>query len=154
MIADKAYAILEISNKGFASDCSLGLLVKKVDEPQVDLILNHLSGMITGGKQSQNREIASLGLKAVIADLPTGKGAQPLIKRCASVLIHGLQTQACSLVFLKRLHATLSQVNTFEVLLTLDSRKMVQDRPSDAVYSCLQLLSIDRLPQGYTIILY
>ena len=64
-----------------------------MEETQIELILTRLGSMITGGKQSQDRDIASLGLKAVVADLQAGKLAQPLVNNLTSVLIQGLQSK-------------------------------------------------------------
>lgn len=74
--------------------CSLGLLVKRVDEAQIDFLVNRLGGMVTAGKQAQDREISSLGLKAIVADLPpSSKGTQNVVKILSPLLLKGLASK-------------------------------------------------------------
>lgn len=49
--------------------CSLAPLVSKVKEPQVEVMVDSLCSNMTSSKE-QLRDISSMGLKAVIAELP------------------------------------------------------------------------------------
>ena len=49
--------------------CSLGALANNVGEDKVKLLLTSLCDKLISGKKESQRETASLGLKAVIADL-------------------------------------------------------------------------------------
>ena len=68
----------------------MGLLVKRISEANIEQIIVRLAKMVTTGKQAQEREISSLGLKAVVADLPRGKGAQNVAKNLTPTLIAAL----------------------------------------------------------------
>ena len=68
--------------------------MKRIDETQVDFLVGQLGKMVTAGKQAQEREISSLGLKAVVAELPTGKGAQNVATKLTPVLVAGLSSKA------------------------------------------------------------
>lgn len=74
----------------------MGLLVKRITEANTELIVVRLAKMVTSGKQHQEREISSLGLKAVVADLPSGRGAQNVAKKLTPTLITALNSKVSS----------------------------------------------------------
>ncbi len=53
--------------------CSLGALANNVGEDKVRSILTSLCDKLMSGKKDSQRETASLGLKAVIADLSASR---------------------------------------------------------------------------------
>ena len=58
--------------------CSLGALANNVGEDKVRTLLTSLCDKLMSGKKDSHRETASLGLKAVIADLsPASLAALP-----------------------------------------------------------------------------
>ena len=71
----------------------MGLLVKRIDEGNIEYIMFSLAKTVTSGKQPQEREISSLGLKAVVADLPSGKNALNVAKRLTPTLVSALESK-------------------------------------------------------------
>ena len=57
--------------------------------------------MATAGKQAQDREIACLGLKAIVAELPPDatKVADNVVKTLAPLLLKGLSSKVCRVNF-------------------------------------------------------
>jgi len=74
---------------------SLGLLVRKVEQGSVEALVHALGEQVTHGKDSQEKEIAGLGLRAVVADLPNGPVAVNMAKKLTPSLLAGLVSQVC-----------------------------------------------------------
>ena len=82
---------------------SLGLLVRKVADNRLQDISQNLCQRVTSesGKKAQQRDIASIGLKTVIAEV-SGTQATALVSFTTPLLIEGLSkpvsniTQACA----------------------------------------------------------
>lgn len=58
--------------------CSLAPLVSKVKEPQVETMVDVLCLNMTSSKE-QLRDISSMGLKTVIAELPLTSAGEPQV---------------------------------------------------------------------------
>lgn len=71
----------------------MGLLVKRIDEGNILVIVLSLAKTVTSGKQPQEREISSLGLKAVVAELPSGKSAISVVKALTPTLVTALDSK-------------------------------------------------------------
>lgn len=72
--------------------CSLGPLVKKVQEPQLQEIVDKLCAYVSQDKEDL-REIASIGLKTVIVQVPVNSAvAVNVCKRLVPRLLHHLES--------------------------------------------------------------
>ena len=76
--------------------CSLGLLVHKITDSRLQDIAESLCQRLTSvsGKKAQQRDIASIGLKTVIAEA-SGNQAQALVTITAPLLVDGLSKPVC-----------------------------------------------------------
>ncbi|CAA0840045.1 Cullin-associated NEDD8-dissociated protein 1 [Striga hermonthica] len=79
---------------GLAVKC-LAPLVKKIREQQVLEMTNKLCDKLLNGKE-QNRDIASIALKTIIAEVPTSSVAQSVLVSISPKLIRGITTQGMS----------------------------------------------------------
>ncbi|KAL9174874.1 hypothetical protein ABFS82_02G079200 [Erythranthe guttata] len=79
---------------GLAVKC-LAPLVKKVREQQVLEMTNKLCDKLLNGKE-QNRDIASIALKTIVAEVPTSSVAQSVLVSISPKLIRGITTQGMS----------------------------------------------------------
>ena len=84
-------------NTQLPSWCSLGLLARKVADARLQEITESLCQRVVSGKKEQQRDIASIGLKTVIAEVPAGSHATVLVGRMTPFLIEGIskQVRAC-----------------------------------------------------------
>lgn len=71
--------------------CSLGLLVKRIETSQIESLISQLGEKVTKSHKAQEKEIYSLALKAVVADLPTDK-ASNVVTKLAGALAAGLKS--------------------------------------------------------------
>lgn len=69
--------------------CSLAPLVKKVGEPRVVEMTNKLCDNLLNGKD-QHRDIASIALKTIIAEITTPSLAQSILISLSPQLIRGI----------------------------------------------------------------
>ncbi|KAL8527649.1 hypothetical protein ACS0TY_005482 [Phlomoides rotata] len=76
---------------GLAVKC-LAPLVKKVREQQVLEMTNRLCDKLLNGKE-QNRDIASIALKTIVAEVPNSSVAQSVLVSISPKLIRGITTQ-------------------------------------------------------------
>lgn len=76
---------------GLAVKC-LAPLVKKIREQQVLEMTNKLCDKLLNGKE-QNRDIASIALKTIVAEVPTSSVAQSVLVSISPKLIRGIITQ-------------------------------------------------------------
>ena len=76
--------------------CSLGLLVHKITDSRLQDIAESLCQRLTSvsGKKAQQRDIASIGLKTVIAEA-SGSQAQALVTITTPLLVDGLSKPVC-----------------------------------------------------------
>lgn len=76
--------------------CSLGLLVRKIADARLQDISESLCKRVTNasGKKSEQRDIASIGLKTVISEV-SGSQAQALVSSTTPLLIMGLNEPVC-----------------------------------------------------------
>jgi cullin-associated NEDD8-dissociated protein 1 len=72
---------------------SLAILVRKVDEQRALDIVQSLCGEVISGKKEQQREVASIGLKAVIAEIPSGPLAAKATTQIAHTMLQGAGKQ-------------------------------------------------------------
>ncbi|KAI3445544.1 hypothetical protein Pfo_002209 [Paulownia fortunei] len=79
---------------GLAVKC-LAPLVKKIREQQVLEMTNKLCDKLLNGKE-QNRDIASIALKTIVAEVPTSSVAQSVLVSISPKLIRGIITQGMS----------------------------------------------------------
>lgn len=71
------------------SECSLAPLVKKVQEGRVVEIVESLCQKLLTGKEQQ-RDIASIALKTVVAEISSGSVAQCVVVSLTPELIKGI----------------------------------------------------------------
>lgn len=68
-----------------SGSCSLGPLVGKVKECQVEMMVDTLCSNMVSNKE-QLRDISSMGLKTVIAELPSSSaGIMLILERCTTL---------------------------------------------------------------------
>ncbi|KAH6818966.1 cullin-associated and neddylation dissociated [Perilla frutescens var. frutescens] len=79
---------------GLAVKC-LAPLVKKIREQQVLEMTNKLCDKLLNGKE-QNRDIASIALKTIVAEVPNSSVAQSVLVSISPKLIRGIVTQGMS----------------------------------------------------------
>ena len=85
---------------------SLGLLVCRIQEGSVDMLLQDLCTKLFAGKKEHQRDLASIGLKTVVAEVSGGQLAKTVVKRIVPHLIAGIKTQVWSLAHLILRYAT------------------------------------------------
>lgn len=73
--------------------CSLGLLTRKIADARLQDITESLCPRIVSGRKEQQRDIASIGLKTVIAEVPAGSHATVLVSRMTPFLVEGISKQ-------------------------------------------------------------
>lgn len=66
--------------------------MKKIREQQVLEMTNKLCDKLLNGKE-QNRDIASIALKTIVAEVPTSSVAQSVLVSISPKLIRGIITQ-------------------------------------------------------------
>ena len=71
---------------------SLGLLTRKVGQARVEFLVESLSDKLVAGKKEQDRDIASIGLKTVVAEASGGQLAQVLVKKVTPKMVEGLKS--------------------------------------------------------------
>lgn len=76
----------------FCVNPSLAPLVKKICEQQVLEMTNKLCDKLLNGKE-QNRDIASIALKTIVAEVPNAAVAQSVLVSISPKLQHGIVTQ-------------------------------------------------------------
>lgn len=74
--------------------CSLAPLVKKVHESRVVEIVESLCQKLLTGKEQQ-RDIASIALKTVVAEISSGNVAQCVVVSLTPKLIKGITYPVC-----------------------------------------------------------
>lgn len=74
--------------------CSLAPLVKKVHEGRVVEIVESLCQKLLTGKEQQ-RDIASIALKTVVAEISSGNVAQCVVVSLTPKLIKGITNPVC-----------------------------------------------------------
>lgn len=79
--------------------CSLGSLAHKVTDARLLDITENLCQRVVSGKKEQQRDIASIGLKTVIAEVPTGSQATALVSRMTPFLIEGMSKKVSTRPF-------------------------------------------------------
>ena len=72
---------------------SLAILVRKVDEQRALDVVFSLCDKVISGKKEQQREVASIGLKAVIAEIPSGPLAAKATTQIAQTMLQGTGKQ-------------------------------------------------------------
>lgn len=70
---------------------SLGLLVNRVAVFRVEEILQMLCQNLISGKREQQRDIAGIGLKTVIAGIKGGPLAAVVVKQVSPMMVQGVQ---------------------------------------------------------------
>jgi len=78
--------------------CSLAPLVKKVHEGRVVEIVESLCQKLLTGKEQQ-RDIASIALKTVVAEISSGNVAQCVVVSLTPKLIKGITNPVCCKAF-------------------------------------------------------
>jgi len=77
---------------------SLGLLVPKIKEAQLQVIVDTLGDYILQNKKENLRDIAGIGLKSVVAQTaPESPTAPSIVHRVTPKLIKGIQVRLCCL---------------------------------------------------------
>ena len=73
---------------------SLALLVQRVTQPHAEDVVDSLCAKLLSGKREQERDVAAIGLKTVVTDLPNGALATLVVRRLCPKLVAGVQTKA------------------------------------------------------------
>ena len=76
--------------------CSLGLLACRIQEGSVETLLQELCTKLFTSKKEHERDLASIGLKTVVAEVSVGPLGKSLVKRVTPHLISGVKTQVPS----------------------------------------------------------
>lgn len=76
---------------------SLAPLVKKIHEQRVLEMTNKLCDKLLNGKE-QNRDIASIALKTIVAEVPTASVVKSVLVSVSPKLIQGITLQVGQLV--------------------------------------------------------
>ncbi len=82
-----------ITTESVSNTCSLAILIRKVDEQRALDIVCSLCDKVLLGKKEQQREVASIGLKAVIAEIPGGPLAAKATTQIAQSMLQGTQNK-------------------------------------------------------------
>lgn len=73
---------------------SLALLVQRVSAAHVEDLVDALCTKLLSGKREQERDVAAIGLKTVVTDLPSGAVATLVVRRLCPKLVAGVQRKA------------------------------------------------------------
>lgn len=74
--------------------CSLGLLMRRVSVGSVETMVTDLGTKLTAaGKKEDQREIAGIGLKTAVQELPRGPAAKAAVKKLTPPLIAGISNK-------------------------------------------------------------
>ena len=73
---------------------SLALLVQRVSAAHVEDLVDSLCTKLLSGKREQERDVAAIGLKTVVTDLPSGAVATLVVRRLCPKLVAGIQRKA------------------------------------------------------------
>lgn len=66
----------------------------RIASPQgVETLVSELSGKLVGGKKEQERDIASIALKTVVAELPTSADPKGVVAKTTLKLVEGLEAK-------------------------------------------------------------
>ena len=78
-----------VLGKVIRRNCSLAPLVRKVSEPRVVEMTSKLCDKLLNGKD-QHRDIASIALKTIVAEVSTKSLAQSILVSLSPQLINGI----------------------------------------------------------------
>ena len=124
---------------------SLGLLVNRVAEVQVGHMIHVLCQNLLSSKKEQKRDVASIGLKAVISEISGGSLGLVAIKNVAPCMIGGVKDSNNSFdVWNACLDILYEIVRKFGVILVSDDQKNNSGLAQSLVDSLLPLLEESR----------
>jgi cullin-associated NEDD8-dissociated protein 1 len=79
-------------------ECSLGLLVRKVQANQSERILDFLCTHLVSGRKEHDRETASIALKTVVNEISGTDLANLVVKQVVPKLLSGMQSKVSAFV--------------------------------------------------------